>query len=129
MQLVCEDNYIQVPKWASLGGLIPVAPECQPDSEKERRKSIMSNAALDILRESSAKERCKERFLQSDESIPGVLEEDLRKVLYDRKAVSPAEPAFMHPSASFCNIKVHQLTFRYRWLCQIKNFRNFGGWP
>ncbi|KAI5789109.1 Man1-Src1p-C-terminal domain-containing protein [Geopyxis carbonaria] len=94
MQLACDDDYVEIPKWGSLGGILPIAPECLPDSEKERRKSIISNAALDILRESGAEERCKERFLRSDESIQGVLEEDLRKVLYDRKSVALSDKEF-----------------------------------
>ncbi|TGZ85093.1 hypothetical protein EX30DRAFT_392478 [Ascodesmis nigricans] len=90
--LECDNDYIQVNKWSSLGGLLPIPPDCLPDTEKERRKSIMSNAALEILRESGAEQRCKERFLRSDMPIEGVSEEDLRQVLYDRKAVLRHRP-------------------------------------
>lgn len=125
-QLECENDYIKAPKWISLGGLVPVSPECLPDTAKERRKSIMSDAALQILRESGAQQRCKERFLSSDMPIEGVSEEDIRQVLYDRKAVSPASWIFY--SLSFIILPCSMLTFLFscRRLCRTGNSQNSG---
>lgn len=91
MHLECDENFIKVNKWSSLGGLLPIPPDCVPDTEKERKAAIMTNAALEILRENGAEQRCKESFLRGDIDIEGVSEEDLRQVLYDRKAVSCAD--------------------------------------
>jgi hypothetical protein len=89
MQLECVDDYIKKNNFGSLGGLWPIPPACVPDTQKERRVMIMSDAALAILRENGAEQRCKEKFLSGDMEIEGVSEADLRQVLYDRKAVSP----------------------------------------
>jgi len=55
---------------------------------------IMSDAALAILRENGAEQRCKEKFLSGDMEIEGVSEADLRQVLYDRKAASLSDREF-----------------------------------
>ena len=89
MELECVDDYIKANSYAALGGLWPIPPSCVPDTEKERRVMIMSDAALDILRKNGAEQRCKEKFLSGDLDLEGVSEADLRQVLYDRKAVSP----------------------------------------
>jgi hypothetical protein len=101
MELDCVDDYIKVNSYLSLGGLWPIPPACVPDTEKERRVMIMSDAALDILRKSGAEQRCKEKFLSGGMDLEGVSEADLRQVLYDRKAVSPLLcylPSLLSPS-------------------------------
>ena len=87
--LECADDYIRRDSVLALGGLWPIPPVCAPDSEKERRVMIMSDAALDILRRNGAEQRCKEKFLSGDLALDGVPDAELRQVLYDRKAVSP----------------------------------------
>ncbi|KAF8250711.1 hypothetical protein K440DRAFT_540887 [Wilcoxina mikolae CBS 423.85] len=94
MELDCVDDYIKVNSYASLGGLWPIPPACVPDTEKERRVMIMSDAALDILRKNGAEQRCKEKFLSGDLELEGVSEADLRQVLYDRKASSLSDREF-----------------------------------
>jgi hypothetical protein len=88
MELECVDDYIKVYSYASLGGLYPIPPTCVPDTEKERRVMIMSDAALNILRQNGAEKRCKEKFLSGDLELDSVSEADLRQVLCNRKAVS-----------------------------------------
>lgn len=94
MELDCVDDYIKVNSWLSLGGLWPIPPACVPDTEKERRAMIMSDAALDILRKSGAEQRCKEKFLSGGMDLEGVSEADLRQVLYDRKAPALSDREF-----------------------------------
>lgn len=69
---------------------MPLAPTCEPDSEKLRRIAILSDEAIRVLRARAADVECGEVVLDKDEEA-GVSEADLRQVLYDLKAVSPAE--------------------------------------
>lgn len=80
MELECVDDYIKVYSYASLGGLYPIPPTCVPDTEKERRVMIMSDAALNILRQNGAEKRCKEKFLSGDLELDSVSEADLRRL-------------------------------------------------
>lgn len=90
---------------------MPLPPTCEPDSEKLRRIAILSDEAIRVLRERAADVECGEASLGKDEEA-GVSEADLRQVLYDLKAVSPAEyfPMF---SFVWCRNRPQPL-FEYR---------------
>jgi len=89
-EATCNDDYVLVPNPLSLGGLIPLAPVCEPDSQKLRKIAILSDEAIRVLRARAADVECGEVALGKDEEA-GVSEAYLRQVLYDLKAVSPAE--------------------------------------
>lgn len=94
----CKDDYVLVPNPFSFGGFVPLPPTCEPDSEKLRRIAILSDEAIRVLRERAADVECGEASMGKDEEA-GVSEADLRQVLYDLKAVSPAE---IFPACFFC---------------------------
>lgn len=133
MELDCVDDYIRTNSYLSMGGLWPVPPACVPDSEKERRVTIMSEAALDVLRKSGAEQRCKEKFLSGGIELEGVSEGELRQVLYNRKAVSPLLCYFPTPlpeAPQYRLLVAGRVLTVLRWacrrLCQIENSRSSG---
>lgn len=92
LELQCEDDYIEIPHPMSLNGIIPLPPSCQPDTEKERRITVLADEAINVMRERNAEERCKRAYIKGEFELPaGSSQDDLRQVLYDRKSVSAME--------------------------------------
>lgn len=56
----CEHDFILRPHPLSLGGLVPLPPTCEPDSEKARRVKAVADKAVEELRERRAKWECGE---------------------------------------------------------------------
>ncbi|KAF8455506.1 Man1-Src1p-C-terminal domain-containing protein [Terfezia claveryi] len=56
----CKSDYVLVNSPFSLFGLIPLAPTCEPDSEKLRRIAILSDEAIKVLRKRAADVECGE---------------------------------------------------------------------
>ncbi|WEW58053.1 inner nuclear membrane protein enriched at telomere/subtelomere region [Emydomyces testavorans] len=56
----CEQDFVLKPHPLSLGGLIPLPPTCEPDSDKLRRVKVVTDKAVDELRERRAKYECGE---------------------------------------------------------------------
>jgi Man1-Src1p-C-terminal domain/HeH/LEM domain len=56
----CEDDFIVKQHPLSLGGLVPLAPTCEPDGEKVRRVKQVADRAIEELRERRAKFECGE---------------------------------------------------------------------
>ncbi|KAL7271456.1 inner nuclear membrane protein enriched at telomere/subtelomere region [Rhizina undulata] len=92
-EVECKDDYVLVPHPFSLGGLIPLPPSCEPDSEKLRRIAVLSDEAIRVLRKRAADVECGELMLGKDEE-KGVSEAHLRQVLYDLKAPSLSDAQF-----------------------------------
>ncbi|PWW75130.1 hypothetical protein C7212DRAFT_281055, partial [Tuber magnatum] len=92
-EATCNDDYVLVPNPLSLGGLIPLAPVCEPDSQKLRKIAILSDEAIRVLRARAADVECGEVALGKDEEA-GVSEAYLRQVLYDLKAPSLSDEEF-----------------------------------
>lgn len=89
----CKDDYVLVPNQLSFGGLVPLPPTCEPDSEKLRRIAILSDEAIRVLRERAADVECGEASLGKGEEA-GVSEADLRQVLYNLKAPGLSDAQF-----------------------------------
>jgi hypothetical protein len=56
----CEQDFILRPHPLSLGGLVPLPPTCEPDSEKARKVKQVADKAIEELRERTAKFECGE---------------------------------------------------------------------
>ncbi|KAJ5619640.1 hypothetical protein N7510_003624 [Penicillium lagena] len=54
----CEHDFILKPHPLSLGGLVPLPPTCEPDSEKARRVKAVADKAVEELRDRRAKWEC-----------------------------------------------------------------------
>lgn len=93
----------------SLGGLIPIPPTCEPDSEKLRRIAILSDEAIKIVRRRAADVDCGEivpirksssgAVINSREDGPiaqgkGMHESELRQELYEMKAPKLSDEEF-----------------------------------
>ncbi|KAI1956790.1 inner nuclear membrane protein enriched at telomere/subtelomere region [Ophidiomyces ophidiicola] len=59
-EAVCEQDFVLKPHPLSLGGLIPLAATCEPDSDKLRRVKVVTDKAVDELREQRARYECGE---------------------------------------------------------------------
>lgn len=54
----CGSGFIRKPHPLSFGGLVPLPPTCEPDSEKERRAQAVADKAIEELRDRRAKYEC-----------------------------------------------------------------------
>jgi hypothetical protein len=76
----CENDFLLKPHPLALGGLIPLPPTCEPDSEKARRVKAVADKAVEELRERRAKWECGD--LKEDGKgarSPDISEADLRE--------------------------------------------------
>lgn len=90
----CEHDFILTPHPLSLGGLIPFAPACEPDSEKARRVKAVADKAVEALRDRRAKWECGELTEASQEMAgPDITEDDLKEEVgrKRRKGMSDTE--------------------------------------
>jgi len=87
LETKCEPDYELVTNPLSLGGLVPLAPSCQPDSERLQGITTLTNEAVKTLRNRAAEVECGEVKLQADEN-EGIRELDLKEEFYKRRAVS-----------------------------------------
>ena len=58
MEARCEPNYVLKNHPLSLGGLVPIAPTCEPDGEKVRKIKTVADKAVEELRERRAQWEC-----------------------------------------------------------------------
>lgn len=56
----CDQDFVQTPHPLSFGGLVPLAPSCEPDSMKAKRVKAVKERAVEQLREQNAKYECGE---------------------------------------------------------------------
>ncbi|OQE46205.1 hypothetical protein PENCOP_c001G02024 [Penicillium coprophilum] len=90
----CENDFLLKPHPLALGGLVPLPPTCEPDSEKERRVKAVADKAVEELRERRAKWECGQLkedgkgFRSPDISEPELREEVAKK---RRKGLSDTE--------------------------------------
>ncbi|KAJ5835543.1 Inner nuclear membrane protein MAN1 [Penicillium robsamsonii] len=90
----CENDFLLKPHPLALGGLVPLPPTCEPDSEKERRVKAVADKAVEELRERRAKWECGQ--LKEDGKgarSPDISEPELREEVAKkrRKGLSDAE--------------------------------------
>lgn len=90
----CENDFLLKPHPLALGGLVPLPPTCEPDSEKARRVKAVADKAVEELREHRAKWECGQ--LKEDGKgvrSPDISESDLKEEVAKkrRKGLSDAE--------------------------------------
>ena len=80
METSCEHDYILQPHPLSLGGLVPLPPLCEPDSEKVRRVKAVADKAIEVLRERKAQAECgTSKDSKGKNVLAEIEEEDLKK--------------------------------------------------
>ena len=90
----CEHDFILTRHPLSFGGLIPLPPTCEPDSEKARRVKAVADKAVEELRDRRAKWECGELAEDGKESkSPEINEPDLKQEIGNkrRKGMSDSE--------------------------------------
>lgn len=83
----CQDDFILKPHPLSLGGLLPIPPTCEPDSEKARRVQAVADKAIEELRERRAKYECGELTNEAGEleDSPTIAEEELKATVSEKR--------------------------------------------
>lgn len=90
----CEHDFILKPHPLSAGGIVPLPPTCEPDSEKARRVKAVADKAVEELRERRAKWECGQlKDEGQDARSPGISEPNLREEVAKkrRKGLSDSE--------------------------------------
>lgn len=84
----CQDDFILNPHPLSLGGLIPLPPTCEPDSEKARRVKAVADKAVEELRDRRAKYECGELTKDGGEheDSPTIAEEELKQTVSQKRS-------------------------------------------
>ena len=90
----CEHDFILKPHPLSIGGIVPLPPTCEPDSEKARRVKAVTDKAVEELRERRAKWECGQlKGEGKDAQSPDISEPNLRDEVAKkrRKGLSDSE--------------------------------------
>ena len=74
MDVECESDFVLQQHPFGAGGLLPVPPTCEPDSEKEKRVKAVADKAVEELRERRAEWECGEDVASRGTSTPATLE-------------------------------------------------------
>lgn len=91
----CENDFILKPHPLSLGGLIPLPPTCEPDSEKARRVKAVTDKAIEELRDRRAKFECGERLEDGKEvTSPEMSEADLKQAIAQKRRRGMSDTEF-----------------------------------
>ncbi|OAA42605.1 Inner nuclear membrane protein MAN1 [Metarhizium rileyi] len=83
----CVQGFIQKPHPLSFGGLIPLPPTCEPDSEQERRVQAVADKVVEELRERRAKYECGDLVDEAgqQEASPAIAEEELKEAVSKKR--------------------------------------------
>ncbi|OJJ45381.1 hypothetical protein ASPZODRAFT_153041 [Penicilliopsis zonata CBS 506.65] len=83
----CEHDFLLKRHPLSLGGLVPLPPTCEPDSEKARRVKAVADKAVEELRDRRAKFEC--GGLTGEDGMgaksPEILEAELKKAVASKR--------------------------------------------
>lgn len=79
METRCEPDFVLNPHPLSLGGIIPLAPTCEPDGEKARKAKAVADRAIGELRERRAKYECGELVDDAGKRAPVEIDEERLK--------------------------------------------------
>ncbi|OCK80118.1 sister chromatid separation protein-like protein [Lepidopterella palustris CBS 459.81] len=96
LHTVCEPDFILKPHPLSLGGVVPLPPTCEPDSEKARRINTVTDRTVDILRERRAKWECGDLVDDQGKPIPNVemAEEELKEEMSAKRRKGMSQDEF-----------------------------------
>jgi hypothetical protein len=95
LTLRCDPDFIMKDHPLSLGGLVPLPPTCEPDSEKTRKVNGIANKATEILRQRKAQYECGEPDAAGNlVESPEVSEVDLKQQMASQKSKSLTDQEF-----------------------------------
>lgn len=92
----CEPDFLMKPHPLSLGGLVPLPPNCEPDGEKVRRVKAVADRAVEELRERKAKWECGNLIDEQGKDIPAleIDEADLKRAVSQKRRRGMGEAEF-----------------------------------
>ncbi|EUC51231.1 hypothetical protein COCMIDRAFT_31376 [Bipolaris oryzae ATCC 44560] len=91
----CDPDFIKKDHPLSLGGLVPLPPTCEPDSEKTRKVNGIANRAVEVLRQRKAQYECGEPDAEGHPvESPEVSEIDLKEQMAAQKSKSLTDQEF-----------------------------------
>ncbi|KAF2728119.1 hypothetical protein EJ04DRAFT_504569 [Polyplosphaeria fusca] len=94
LEVMCDRDFTKKDHPLSLGGLIPLPPTCDPDTEKTRRITVVANRGVQLLRERKAQYECNEPDSEGKPvESPEISETELKQELssHKRKGMSQEE--------------------------------------
>jgi hypothetical protein len=96
LQTECEQDFMLQPHPLSLGGLVPLPPTCEPDSEKAQRIAIVTQRAIEELRERNARYECNEPLKGETKAptSPSISEDELKETLSTKKSKRMSQEEF-----------------------------------
>ncbi len=98
LETKCEDGFVLKYHPLTLGGNLPIplAPTCEPDSEKARRVQNVVERAVDVLRERNAKYECGELLEGENKplSSAAISEEELKATLAAKRTKRMSQEEF-----------------------------------
>lgn len=96
LETQCEKDFMLQPHPLSLGGLVPLPPTCEPDSEKAQRIAVVTQRAIEELRERNAKYVCNEPMSGETKApaSPSISEEELKAALSTKKSKRMSQEEF-----------------------------------
>ncbi|KAK7183343.1 hypothetical protein DPSP01_000535 [Paraphaeosphaeria sporulosa] len=95
LQVECEKDFIKKPHPLSFGGLLPLPPTCEPDTEKTRKVTQVADHAVQMLRQRRAQYECGEEDAKGNVvQSPEVSVSDLKEGLLAKKSKSLSNAEF-----------------------------------
>jgi hypothetical protein len=88
LEMRCNEDFIYKPHPFRLNDILPLAGECIPDTEKQRRIAIVAERALGLLRDKAARVEC------NDETPVGLMEKNIKAELLKYKSGSLSDEEF-----------------------------------
>lgn len=86
---LCDSEYQPSESYLAEFGIWPLPPSCQPDWELKRKKDVLSEGAVDFLRQRRAEVLCDEGIDKgglSDTELAALSSDQLHDLLYSRKS-------------------------------------------
>ena len=96
LHTICEPDFILKPHPLSLGGLVPLPPTCEPDSEKARRINAVTDKTVEILRDRRAKWECGDLVDDDGKPVPAIEipEEELKQEMSAKRRKGMSQDEF-----------------------------------
>ncbi|RYF40194.1 MAG: hypothetical protein EOO38_22245 [Cytophagaceae bacterium] len=92
-RMTCDEEFQKVQNPLSFGGLIPMAAECAPDTEKLRRIKVVADEIVETLRDRTASVACGYTAAPADGNV-GMSATEIKQTLITRKAASLTDEQF-----------------------------------
>jgi hypothetical protein len=95
LRVTCDHDFVKKDHPLSLGGLIPLPPTCEADTDKTRKVNVVANQAVQILRKRRAQYECGEPDAEGKVvRSPEVSVEDIKQDILSMKTKAMSNEEF-----------------------------------